>query len=291
VGDYFGYTQGSVVLETKLKFEKEASVVVQSEKKLPVEVNARVNVCKTSGFGYTFVFLVLGIVIILGWIFVYRLRKKEKKKSASIAMHASMLIPTPMDLVSVNAWRYEEALKRSGDDSTLLNSRIDSFIQNLPHMLFELKKLRTSGDFVNLILQAHLLKSSSAGIAAHSLRIACKNLEISAREKSSLLVEKNFTKVESMAKETLALLKEHRGKNRTEIKSPQDVTVSLDEQLTIIEQKIQQNIFVDTEAFSLFKETLGEGLAITVKEFKQRIDKLEYEKALEQLGLIRGELI
>jgi HPt (histidine-containing phosphotransfer) domain-containing protein len=291
VSDYFGYTQGSVVLKSQKQIEKKALEVIHQEHRDPIDSNVTTEACTISSISYIFILLSLSIIIVLGWILVKIFKEKQKNKAQTVVVPILTPTPIPIDLNLVIFWRYEEALKRSGGDVMLLNARIDSFIQNLPHMLHELKKMIAREDFLNLILQAHLLKSSAAGIAAHSLRIACKNLEIAAREKNNLLVTKNFEQCESIVKEILILLKNYKSKSYTEIKDVEDVTVSIGEQLSNIEQKIQQNIFVDTESCLLFRGTYKEDLAIVVKDFKQALDRLDYEKALVLLAVLKGELL
>ncbi len=185
------------------------------------------------------------------------------------------------DLNASKFWSYAEALKRTGENAELLETRIQSFIADTPLMIHNLKESVEQGDFFNARLYAQLLKSSSANIAASTLRMMSKKLEFAAREQNKPSLKANIFECERIAKETLASLKKRGLHDNAATQKQfghdvQDVSIKLGN----LRQNIEKSIFVDTDTVKLFGEYSDSATADLMHELKRSVEKLEYEKAL-----------
>jgi HPt (histidine-containing phosphotransfer) domain-containing protein len=69
-----------------------------------------------------------------------------------------------------------------GDDEEFLAELVDTFLEDAPQMLADMRRAAESGDAPELRLHAHSLKSNSAEFGAMALSALSKQLEIMGKE-------------------------------------------------------------------------------------------------------------
>ena len=73
-------------------------------------------------------------------------------------------------------------LETVGGDQEFLAELVDTFLEDAPQMLADMRQAAETGDAPGLRLAAHSLKSNSADFGAMSLNALCKQLEILGKE-------------------------------------------------------------------------------------------------------------
>ena len=178
-------------------------------------------------------------------------------------------------------WDHDGALKRMGGKETLLDKIVQSFVDEAPTMMSNLKDAIASANISAAQLHAHSLKGSSGNIGAIALQEISKALELAAKEENLVLMRDNLPKCEELMNDTITILSKRSVKSAAVTKKsrrvdPIKMAIALDE----LRQSIGQGLFIDTDASELFGEYADSSVTTRMKELKKSIEKFEYDKAM-----------
>jgi HPt (histidine-containing phosphotransfer) domain-containing protein len=89
--------------------------------------------------------------------------------------------PARPDAVSLDAAALDRLLKKVGGDPAVVAELIDSFLEDAPHLLADLRRALDAGDAAGARLAAHSLKSNGAEFGALAFSDICRQLETLAK--------------------------------------------------------------------------------------------------------------
>jgi HPt (histidine-containing phosphotransfer) domain-containing protein len=101
-----------------------------------------------------------------------QMAQKAEERAPSPAADAETLDPAALDNLRQTV----------GDDEEFLAELVDTFLEDAPQMLADMRRAAESGDAPELRLHAHSLKSNSAEFGAMALSALSKQLEIMGKE-------------------------------------------------------------------------------------------------------------
>jgi HPt (histidine-containing phosphotransfer) domain-containing protein len=85
------------------------------------------------------------------------------------------------EAASLDQAALERLRETVGDDSAVLAELIDSFLEDAPRLLADLRRALDTGDAAGVRLAAHSLKSNGAEFGAQAFSELCKQLETRAK--------------------------------------------------------------------------------------------------------------
>lgn len=194
----------------------------------------------------------------------------------------------PRDLV---LWDEADALHRLGDNSTLLNKIIKSFMNDGAKSLTALAKALEENNSQDAQLHAHSLRGSAGNVSALKLQDMGKELEEAAKNNNLTKVQQRFPECETTLNETLKLFKAHLDKEtKPAVRKKRLDPLQMAIKLQTLKKELQNGMMVNTEETGIFVEYANAAFSEKMAKLKEHIESFETDQGARLIDTIMSEL-
>ncbi|OYZ66902.1 MAG: hypothetical protein B7Y17_00830 [Sulfuricurvum sp. 24-42-5] len=194
----------------------------------------------------------------------------------------------PTDLV---LWDEADALHRLGNNDTLLNKIIESFMNDGPKSLTALIKALAENNSQDAQLHAHSLKGAAGNVGALKLQAIAKHLEEAAKNKDLSKVQVEIQECENTLSETLKLFKAHLDKEtKPTLRKKRLDPLQMAIKLQTLKKELEKGMMIDTQETGIFVEYTNEAFTQKMAKLKEYIERFETEKGTTLIDKIMSEL-
>ncbi|MDP3119430.1 MAG: CHASE domain-containing protein [Sulfuricurvum sp.] len=218
---------------------------------------------------------------LIKWI----LKEETLEQSSSVQSSAELAASINLPL-----WDEADALKRLGNNVTLLNKVIDSFMNDGSKSLTALAKALEENNSQDAQLHAHSLKGAAGNVGAIKLQNISKHLEESAKNKNLADVQERFAKCETTLNETLKVLEIHLAKEvKPAVRKKRLDSVQMAIKLQNLKKELEKGMMIDTEVLGIFGPYSDETFTKQMNVLKEHIHRFENEQAVHLVEqIIKG---
>lgn len=219
---------------------------------------------------------------LIKWI----LKEESPQPSNSLQSPVKQIVSTDLSL-----WDEADALKRLGNNGTLLNKIIESFISDGPKSLLALANALKENNSADAQLHAHSLKGSAGNVSALKLYTISKDLEEAAKNDNLAEVKEGFGQCEQIFNDTLDVFQTHLSKEtkpvaRKKRLDPLQMAIKLQN----LKKELANGMPIDTDAVGIFLEYTDEPFTQKMAKLKEHIERLETDKGIALIDTIMSEL-
>lgn len=275
VSGYFGPTEGAIVWKKSDVSPPPDKVLIDSHESRGEKSESNESI----GFVWKLLVSIAILGLILGLV-IWRINRR-----GSVSVERSNYEKIKTQIFSPYGWKYDEALQRSGGNKEHLKLTLQTFLNDVPRLMNELREAFKREEYSKIQLRAHTLKGFAASVVAGHLRQCAQKLEFSAREKNSQEIESTLYECDSILNKLVGELEAASLRNNEgDVKHIGEVSLTATLSLRELRDSLMKCLFVDMARVKIVDPLLDERNEPLLAELKSFIEKLEYKKALELMS-------